>query len=272
MPKHEDENLDVISGLSAQREDHMYSAQPKTNVAPKPKTTAKASASKSVKSSSGGPSVVTSFVLLVLIGACGWLAWQTIALQEQLAATTNQLRDHQKYLDILGAKLSETGDTFSATETSYDKQFKRWESEIRKLWVVSNERNKKSITENKAAVDKLSGQIRKAVDASSSSQQTSKKLLADIERLSGDLISDNTVLKASLEDQDEQLMLVRGELELLQKRLSNLPNNLATRVQNNEDAVEAIDAARRQLVSNITQLQSQVAELQRRIGGVATTQ
>ena len=271
MSKHEDENLDVIAGLSAQRDDHIYSSKPKASPPPKAKSSNR-EVPKPSKNHSGGTSVITSFVLLVLIGACGWLGWQSISLQEQLDVATSELKQNRKYLDVLGAKLSETGDSFTATETVYDKQFKRWESEIRKLWVVSNERNKKAIADNKAAVGKVSSQVSKAVSAGSASEKTAKKVAGDLERLRSDLVSENTVLKAGLEEQNEQLMLVRGELELLQKRLGNLPNNLAARVQNNEDAVEAIDAARRQLIANITQLQSQVSDLQRRVGGVAISQ
>ena len=44
------------------------------------------------------------------------------------------------------------------------------------------------------------------------------------------------------------------------------PGNLAERVQNNEDAVVAIDEARRQLINSVTRLQEQVSELQRATG------
>jgi methyl-accepting chemotaxis protein len=57
-------------------------------------------------------------------------------------------------------------------------------------------------------------------------------------------------------------LLVRGELEQMQMRLNQLPKNLASRFAESEEAIKAIDSARRQLVSSVTQLQSRINQMQ----------
>ncbi len=268
MPSRDDENLDVMEGLSANRDDVPFARKPKpgaTSAQPRGGNERATGASK--LKFGGGQSVLVTIILLALSAACGWLGWQTYQMQQQLTKAEGEITVARKHLDILGSKLSETGDSFSETETVYDKQFKLWESEIRKLWVIANERNKKAIDANSRGLKKISSSVKKAVDAGSASQKSSKAVVTKIERLSGDLNVENTVLKVDLEDQGEQLMLLRGELELLQKRLGNMPNDLAQRVKSNEDAVQAIDGARRQLVNSVTQLQKRLNELQLSIDG-----
>ena len=268
MPSRDDENLDVVAGLSANRDDVPFSRKPKPGATPaQPRDGSEKIAGAGKPKSGGGQSVLVTVILLALIAACGWLGWQTYQMQQQLAKAEGEITVARKHLDILGAKLSQTGDSFSETETVYDKQFKLWESEIRKLWVIANERNKKAIEANRAGLKNISSSVKKAVEVGNASQKSSKAVTTKIERLSGDLNVENTVLKAGLEDQGEQLMLLRGELELLQKRLGNMPNDLAQRVKSNEEAVQAIDGARRQLVSSVTQLQKRLNELQLSIDG-----
>jgi peptidoglycan hydrolase CwlO-like protein len=75
------------------------------------------------------------------------------------------------------------------------------------------------------------------------------------------LISENTSLRASLEEQSEELLLVNYRFEVLQQRLKSQSNNLSKRVAVNEEAVEAIDASRQYLLARSRQLQKQVDQL-----------
>jgi len=44
--------------------------------------------------------------------------------------------------------------------------------------------------------------------------------------------------------------------------LKDIPPNLTRRVVSNEEAIEAIDAARRQIINNISLLQNRINQLQ----------
>lgn len=272
MPTRDDDDLDVVAGLSASREDTMAGQRPgqRKVAAQKPKPTAQpqstarpASPSQPTATAKSGRGFVwfASLVLVLLIVACGWLGQQVLQLQEQLVSNNNALQLERSRMESISAQVHETGSSFEETGNVLDEKFKFFDSEIRKLWDVSNKRNKSAIEKNSATVKSLSGSVKKSqqsLNALTGSQSEVKKSVA---KLNKQLAAENTALRATVDDQAEQILLMRSEMDLLQKRFSNMPNDLATRVASNEEAVEAIDAGRRQLVARITQLQKQLDTL-----------
>lgn len=272
MPTRDDDDLDVVAGLSASREDTMagQKAGQRKVAAQKPKSTAQpqstarpASPSQPTATAKSGRGFVwfASLVLVLLIVACGWLGQQVLQLQEQLVSNNNALQLERSRMESISAQVHETGSSFEETGNVLDEKFKFFDSEIRKLWDVSNKRNKSAIEKNSATVKSLSGRLKKSqqsLNALTGSQSEVKKSVA---KLNKQLAAENTALRAAVDDQAEQILLMRSEMDLLQKRFSNMPNDLATRVASNEEAVEAIDAGRRQLVARITQLQKQLDTL-----------
>ncbi|MEZ5525160.1 MAG: hypothetical protein R3E62_09430 [Pseudomonadales bacterium] len=199
--------------------------------------------------------------MLGLILACGWLGQQVLQLQQRLEANNNALQLERSRMESISAQVHETGSSFEETGNVLDEKFKLFDSEIRKLWDVSNKRNKSAIEENAAQVKTLSGNLKKAQQSLKTLNGSVSETKKSVEQINKRLVAENTALRATLDDQAEQVLLMRSKMELLQKRLSNVPNDLVTRVASNEEAVEAIDAGRRQLVARITQLQKQVDAL-----------
>jgi len=280
MPTREDDDLDMLAGLSASRDDAPGSAKPKQRSAPQAnpaKKTAQPSASSAQRpagsvgaqavaqpAAKGGKGLLWFMfvLLLIVIGACAWLGQQVMQLQQQQAASSNALQLERSRVESISAQVHETGSSFVETGNVLESKFKFFDSEIRKLWDVANKRNRQGIEANKTQLAKTA--------KSTQSAQTKLKTLAtkqaatskSTDKLSRQLASENTALRATVEAQNEQLLIMEAEMELLQQRLMNVPNDLAVRVANNEEAVQAIDASRQQLFKRISQLQQQLDSLQ----------
>ena len=281
MPTRDDDDLDMFAGLSASRDDAPVSAKPKQRSAAQADTVKKAaqpSASAAQRpSGSVGAQAVTApavkggkgllwfmfVLLLIVIGACAWLGQQVIQLQQQQAASSNALQLERSRVESISAQVHETGSSFVETGNVLESKFKFFDSEIRKLWDVSNKRNRNAIEENKVQLAKMTkvAQTSQSQLKTLEAKQAATSKAAD--KLSKQLASENTALRATVEAQNEQLLIMEGELELLQQRLKNVPNDLAARVANNEEAVLAIDASRQQLFKRISQLQQQLDLLQK---------
>ena len=198
-------------------------------------------------------------VLLVLVlglaGACGWL-WQELqTMNSQLTKTSDSLQSTRDQIESLGVELK---DNVSETGDSLSKEVKTNQHEIRKLWDLANKRNKKDIAFHTSQIATLKKQVKKASDATAKASKNLSTISASV----GKVEANHTSLSGDVAEYNEQLLLVRGELELLQQRLESVPSNLSKRVAENEEAIAAIDAARRDLVKNITQLQARINQLQ----------
>ena len=92
-------------------------------------------------------------VLVAGLVVAGWF----IANQHQLLVEEAQaLEDAKGRIAVLEDRLRVTDEALTETGQTTNEQINFWESEIRKLWGVTNDRNKKWIKENEAALAKLS--------------------------------------------------------------------------------------------------------------------
>ena len=205
-----------------------------------------------------GGGIMVNIVLAVLLAgltACGWFL---VTQNEALAEARSARADAEARLARIEDQLSITGQALSETETQTQTQIEFWESEIRKLWDVTNKRNRAWIEENQAAVKKL----QTGLDSQSRS-------IAEVRAQATDL-------RGALETQDQLLeqvaLLDRRASELLsrQRTLTDSVNTLRQstgamdrRVTENEEAVESIDAFRRDAVSRLTRLQDRLDALGR---------
>ncbi len=268
MPRLDDDDIDVIEGLSVEQDDERYRSKSGVGERSRGERSSRITAANSGKS--GKKRQLLLLLLLLVIGsACGWLVLQTLKLQSQLSETQVSLELARKRIDQLGTEVFTTGADFTQTGNVIDEKFKFFDSEIRKLWDVSNKRNRTAIAKISAQINTLTTNVKAASTQAKSGEQQLKsitakhsELSAGFKQLSNQLLAENTTLRATVENQSEQILVLRSEMELMQRRLKNIPDNLVQRVINNEEAVEAIDATRRQLIGRITQLQDRMNQMQ----------
>lgn len=277
MPTREDDDLDIVAGLSASRDDTPNTDKIKQSAPrraaqsepaqPTPAHRESQARNGTEKTSQSVPAMpkrgngliwLMVLLLLVVIGACGWLGQQVLQLQQQQANSDNALQLERSRMESISAQVHETGSSFVETGNVLETKFSFFESEIRKLWDVSNKRNREAIAENAAQLKKSTQTFEAKLQALDKDRAA---VAATVEKMNNRLASDNSALRTVIEVQNEQLLLMEGELELLKQRLNKLPNDLSARVAKNEEAVRAIDASRQLLVKRYSELQQRLDDL-----------
>ncbi|WP_339782994.1 hypothetical protein [uncultured Marinobacter sp.] len=275
---------------------------------PKPPKPAKGSSN----SNGGGRSGLAVLWLLVIAVAvasvAGWYSQnQRIqVLESQLEEADYWARQSKLALARFEGDLSETGESLqergaSLTDQieSQKKQLNEANSEIRKLWVIANERNKKrlddhqervaaaeaGIAESKKALADVSSAVEKVrtslgADLASLTKQTETSVAA-LEDANRQATEQLTALSKQLADvdqvverrvrrfeQEQKLGIsgIEGRLSALEKKLAGLSGNAGDQALKNELAavkknVQAIDSSRAQLTSRLVRLSEEVNQL-----------
>jgi chromosome segregation ATPase len=212
-----------------------------------------------------GGGIVAGLALIVAIAATfgsGYLAWKLQQTQTLLLSADIRLQALESRLDFSNEESSQSVEAISA-------KLKWADAEIRKLWGVSYDTNRKTIKANSATIKTNSSQLAKiekqakaAAKASKSAQtlaDTHKLQLASLKKLTSD---DSVRIGEALKNLDVQRIRLQDTVDKANKAntdLARLRNDLGARVKNNEEAIEAIDAYR-------VRMNRELGELKKRAG------
>lgn len=180
--------------------------------------------------------VIALLVALIASGAAGYSTWRLLEAEKMLA---------QADLRIAGleGKFELSDDEANASSATMQAKLKWADSEIRKLWGVSYDTNRKAIAENKSSI----AQAAKGVE---------KKIKSANQALAGDLRVVSELVDAQ-QTSIEQVDKIVSENQALVDKLNILDSNrkeLERRIQTNEQAIEAIDAFRRNVNQQLLQI------------------
>lgn len=248
----------------------------------------------------GGVSTGVLSVLLIIVTTAAGIGWYHLtgrlqALESEVAEADQWVRQSKLALARFEGELSETGEslqekgsTLSDRIAGLEEQADTADSEIRKLWGVSNDRNRKAIESLKSGLAKARDGLSSVRSTLSDVQQEagarSDRLDAQADQLS--TIEENTSglpeavsdLKARLSKLEQSLTsqvdglrqearLARQELSARMDRVSSSASNdselasVRERLGKVEEAIEAIDASRAQLNSRLIRLQNEMDNL-----------
>jgi len=206
-------------------------------------------------------------------------------------------------LSETGENLQESGASLTDQIESQKKQLDEADSEIRKLWVIANERNKKrlddhqervavvesGIAENKKALADVGSTVEKvrtslSADLASLTKQTETSVAA-LEDANRQATEQLTALNKQLAEvdqlverrvrrfeQEQKLGIsgMEGRLSALEKKLAQASGNDRDQAIRNELAalkrnVEAIDSSRAQLTSRLVRLSDEMNQLRSQV-------
>ena len=198
-----------------------------------------------------GSSVLVSVALVAALVAVAGGAYFLVTQHEELRTTKSTLEQASRRIAALEERLRLTDESLSASEEGTTEQINFWESEIRKLWDVSNKRNKNWIEDNQAALARLD----KNVGAALADMDTVKSAVSRHETA----ISRQQDIADRLTAIDLQMnRLVANNRDLVDK--ANIAAGLATRLEQrvgkNEEAVAATDRWRASTNTRILNLES----------------
>ena len=213
-------------------------------------------------SSSGGvgKQIGMNLIMAVLIGGLVLAGW-FIANQQQLITDEQARVDNaNSRLAVLEERLSATDNAMSQGGQDTQQSMNLWESEIRKLWAIANERNKKWIEGNQKAVKKLNSTL-------NGIQASTRDLNAAVGRHDSAFAQQQKMIDnlASLELQMQQI--VRGQRDLVDKvnaasqAVASMRAGLSSQVEDNAEAIQSIDAYR-------VAVNSRLADIERRLVNV----
>jgi chromosome segregation ATPase len=179
------------------------------------------------------------------MGTFGWLQYQGL------------LEKHEDLLsrfDLLESRLSSTdesvtqsGAAMQITINKHNDQLKKHWSEIRKLWGVSNDTNKKKIENNKKDIAFLASKREKTENAIGG---LSKRIDKESTNVSDVAIS-HMALTEEIEVTNQQLRKYIDQLNGLKSTQTKFSRSLSE----NSDAISAMDSFRRNMTQKIYQLE-----------------
>ena len=208
----------------------------------------------------GGRMLGTNLILAVLVAGVVVAGWFIANQHQLLTAEKKALDAAESRIALLEERLRMTDETLIDAEKDTDEQIGFWETEIRKLWAVSNERNRKWIKDNEAALAKLTKTLT-AIETSNRDLGTAvgrheaafKQQQAIIDQLTGMEIS---IQQLATTQRD-----IVDKVNSASQSVASLNAGLAGRVAENEQAVAAIDAYR-------VQVNTRLADIERKINSL----
>jgi predicted nucleic acid-binding Zn-ribbon protein len=198
-------------------------------------------------------SPLAPFALLLALtglGLAGFVYWQFMQTQQQLIAADARLLELEKKLEL-------SDDESSQSVTALRAKLKWADSEIRKLWGVAHDRNRKAIADNKNKVAKLEKSLASVKNTSSAAKKLADgqaKTLAAVKAETKTLAGQSSKAVSDAAAAQKQLRELVDKANRIDQQLVNLKSDLLTRVKDNEEAIEAIDAYRRTINRDILQL------------------
>ena len=197
--------------------------------------------------------VVTVVSLAVGLAVAGWF----IANQQRLLTEEQRaMADAKTRIEALEERLRMTDEVISETDAQTDEQIDFWESEIRKLWAISNERNKQWIQDNQRALRSHKATI----DALESTDKSLKSSVARHEQALGrqQEVADQL---AAVELQLRQVL--RGQRDLVDKvnTAAQTIAGMSGTVEEHEQAIAAIDSYRRQFNTRLVDIEQRLDAL-----------
>lgn len=207
-----------------------------------------------------GRQIGANLIMAIMLGGLVLAGWFIANQQQMLTAEQARVNDANKRLEYLEKRLSATDSALSQEGDHTKEQINLWESEIRKLWAIANERNKKWIEGNQKAVKGINS----AIDGM---EATTRDLNAAVGRHESAFAQQQTLVDnlTSLELQMQQV--ARGQRDLVDKvnaasqAVAGLRSGISSKVDDNSEAIASIDAYR-------VAVNSRLAEIERRLGSL----
>ncbi len=192
-----------------------------------------------------GPLAV--FLALAAGAFAGFVFWQLQQTQQALQKATVLLTAAESRVTELEKRLMLSDDESTQSITVLQANIKENTSEIRKLWGVANDRNRKAIAsldEKVAALEKTAGGIDDKIKTALAEATGELRVLSELVEAQ----------QAVINSADQAYKNQAQTLTSLSKKVEQLDTDLRRKVTSHEEAIKAIDAFRVQVNRDLIQL------------------
>lgn len=192
-------------------------------------------------------------ILLVAVFAVSGFAWQQSREQKVLQIRFDQLASKISSTD---ESLSQSGAAMSVRIQEQSEELKKHWSEIRKLWGVSNDRNRKTLEKHKALLAEQAQAVKKLQSGLSKITTTAAGLDKKVQLLKSEGLAANV----QVEDVRAEILAASGAVKKLEKQFGGLLEQFAESTRENEKAMASIDSFRRQTNQDLQRLSAQSSQ------------
>lgn len=203
-----------------------------------------------------GSRILVTILTLAVLG----LAAYSIHLDQQSTQARTAFENLQARFDHLEGQIMSTDESLSESGAAIQAKLREVDSEIRKLWGVANDRNRKAIEANEEAIKKLNASVSQVEETQRGQTGTISSLRSKVDGFERNIGSANTEVlaaKAEIEQIKERLNTVNAAAERIDAT-ANRVNSLDNRVRAHEEAIQSIDAFRRQTNQSLLQIRQQL--------------
>lgn len=204
-----------------------------------------------------GRQIGVNLVIAVLVAGLALAGWFIANQQQMLIDEQSKSAQANTRLEKLEARLVATDSAMAQEGVDTKEQIGFWESEIRKLWAVSNDRNKNWIQDNQATLKKIDNSL-------SGIEAANRDLKAAVGRHESAFEQQQALVDQLTGMELQMQQVIRGQRDLVDKvnaanqTVASLRAQLADKVDDNAEAIQAIDAFR-------VAINSRIADLERRL-------
>jgi chromosome segregation ATPase len=206
----------------------------------------------------GGLGLGLAVLGLVGLAVAGWFLYDQ---HELLRAKAIALESAHQRILVLEERLQVTDEALTETGQRSTEQITFWESEIRKLWAVVNERNLNQIRGNTAGIERLDTSVKNLEATLRNVQATVGRHESAFARQE-QMVDQITNLDVQMQQAQRAVRDVVDRANAAQQSVAALNSGLANRVNETEQAVRAFDAYR-------VQTNNRIADIERRMGVMA---
>ncbi|MCZ6460458.1 MAG: hypothetical protein O6766_13980 [Gammaproteobacteria bacterium] len=214
--------------------------------------------------SSGGDSgprmIGINLILAVLVAGLVMAGWFIANQHQMLTKEAQDMATAQNRIAVLEDRLRITDEEMTNTGQNTREQIGFWETEIRKLWTIANERNRKWIKDNEAGLKKQA-QTLASVQASNTEMNASVGRHESAFRQQQEIIDQLTSVELQLQQIHSAQRDLVDKANAAQQIVASLQAGLVNRVSDNEQAVASMDGYRVTLNSRLSRMERRLDTL-----------
>lgn len=209
------------------------------------------------RGTASGRSGASSSGLYALLGlavvAVAVLGWFTFRAQTELEALRAQDQSSQLRLREIETRLQITDEDRSRADTEIEGQIDFWEDEIRKLWGVSNERNRNWITENQNSIKRQQTTITNISNEVNTLNAAVARVEAGLENQK-EVLNRLDVLSQQVTEFGRLVRDSTDKANTASNSLARVESQLATLSEDNAEFQASVNSFRRQVNTRLEEL------------------
>jgi chromosome segregation ATPase len=249
---------DDLMDLKAEREDRHSTSSRKKATAETPNL--RSSEIEETNSSIGSLVFIALLLMAIAIGGLlYWMTQQLAGMSDQFDRVNQQLSLLSKRVETLEGKLDASNDTLESSEAAIRVKIKEHDSEIRKLWGVSYDRNRKTIQGHDAKIKGLEQKVKSAENTLKQSKTNIDALVASYPKIEAQN-KEITEAIASMREQLKRQQSVADQLTAIKQKAEQAESLSAVNEATLSSMSGKVKAVNDELIRSVADLQIELQQ------------